>query len=159
MTFRFFSAFPFSSLVSWKLTPFGCGNQYTWLFGLNLAIRVGPAGWSAWIVYLLVGTMQLVLIAMGVSFKLTGETAPHEVKRPGSIVDFHFDGWLPPSSRRNSMASSHLAPDEHRPLLGGWLHQRPGSGSQSRSRPRASPAPDRGRAGGGEGVSVGPAGR
>lgn len=136
------------------------GDQYTWLFGLNLAIRVGPAGWSAWIVYLLVGTMQLVLIAMGVSFKLTGETAPDEIKRPGSIVNFHFDGWVPESqSRRNSMASSHLAPDEHRPLLAGWL-ARPVSGSKSRSRPRASPAPDRGRAAAGrDGVSVGPAGR
>ena len=33
-------------------------------------IRVGLAGWSAWIVYVLVGTMQIVLIAFAIIFAI-----------------------------------------------------------------------------------------
>lgn len=102
-----------------------------------MALRVGYTGWSAWVVYLVVGTMQLVLIAMGLSFKITGETAPDEIKRPGSIVSFHFEGWEPSldvatwrrttststsMTRSSSMTSSQLAPDERRPLLA-WMEE------------------------------------
>lgn len=43
---------------------------YTWTFGINMIIRVGVNGWSAWIVYVLVGTMQLVLIGFAITFSL-----------------------------------------------------------------------------------------
>lgn len=78
-----------------------------------MVVRVGLPGWSAWVVYILVGTMQLVLIAMGISFKVAGETQPHEQRRP-SIIAMHFDGW---NASRRSVASSNVAPDERRPLL------------------------------------------
>ena len=45
-------------------------TPYTWIFGLNMIIRVGIKDWSAWIVYVLVGTMQLVLIGFTIIFKL-----------------------------------------------------------------------------------------
>lgn len=90
-----------------------------------MLLRVGPGGWSAWVVYVLVGTLQLVIIAMGVSFKITGEThAPDEMRRPrstpyhfveGCDLDKAFGRW----TRRSSAVSSsfHVAPDERRPLL------------------------------------------
>lgn len=43
---------------------------YTWTFGINMIVRVGIKGWSAWIVYVLVGTMQLVLIGFAITFSL-----------------------------------------------------------------------------------------
>src|SRR4051812_7749920 len=78
-----------------------------------MILRVGMAGWSAWVVYILVGTMQFILIAMGVYFKLTGETEPHEVRRK-SLIALHFEGW---NGSERSIASSNVAPDERRPLL------------------------------------------
>lgn len=78
-----------------------------------MVVRVGLPGWSAWVVYMLVGTMQLVLIAMGISFKVAGETQPHEQRRP-SVIAMHFDGW---DASRRSVASSNVAPDERRPLM------------------------------------------
>jgi hypothetical protein len=37
-------------------------KQYTWIFGISMIIRLGFEGWSVWIVYVLVGIMQLTLI-------------------------------------------------------------------------------------------------
>lgn len=59
---------------------------YTWIFGINMIVRVGLSGWSAWIVYVLVGTMQLVLIGFAVMFAISGQNASTEntdcYKRP-----------------------------------------------------------------------------
>lgn len=38
------------------------------IFAASLAARLGPAGWSAWIVYLVLATLQGVLLTMAVSF-------------------------------------------------------------------------------------------
>lgn len=104
-----------------------------------MIIRVGLAGWSAWVVYILVGTMQLVLIAMGLSFKIKGETQPHEQRRP-SVIAVHFDGW---NTSHRSVASSNVAPDERRPLLASPMrHASDGSGRVRRGTPS--------RGGGGE---------
>lgn len=43
---------------------------YTWIFGISMIVRVGISDWSAWIVYVLVGTMQLVLIVFAIIFSL-----------------------------------------------------------------------------------------
>lgn len=41
---------------------------YTWIFGISMIVRVGIKGWSAWIIYVLVGTMQLILIGFAIVF-------------------------------------------------------------------------------------------
>lgn len=43
---------------------------YTWTFGISMIVRLGFKGWSAWIVYVLVGTMQIVLIGFAIVFSL-----------------------------------------------------------------------------------------
>ncbi|KAK7740971.1 hypothetical protein SLS53_005034 [Cytospora paraplurivora] len=108
-----FTTWHLGHLGSLSLASLCLSAPYTWIFGINMIVRVGLAGWSAWIVYILVGTMQLILITMGVSFKVTGETQPHEQRRP-SVIAVHFDGW---NSSHRSVASSNIAPDERRPLL------------------------------------------
>ncbi|KAI5241179.1 hypothetical protein E4T43_05684 [Aureobasidium subglaciale] len=49
-------------LGSLSLTSICMGAPYTWIFGINMIIRLGLSGWSVWIVYVLVGVMQLILI-------------------------------------------------------------------------------------------------
>ncbi|KAL1848541.1 hypothetical protein Daus18300_013551 [Diaporthe australafricana] len=109
------------ALTTWRLGHLGSlslaslclSAPYTWTFGISMILRLGPQGWSAWAVYVLVGTMQLALIAMGAWFKLAGETQPHEVRRK-SLIALHFDGW---DKSRRSVASSNVEPDERSPLL------------------------------------------
>lgn len=72
--------------------------------------------------YLLVGTMQLALIAMGAWFKLAGETQPHEVRRE-SLTALHFDDW---NGSRRSIASSNVASDQPSPLLPTEMWRKPG---------------------------------
>lgn len=43
---------------------------YNWIFGISMIVRLGIQGWSAWIVYVLVGTMQAALIGFAVAFWL-----------------------------------------------------------------------------------------
>lgn len=38
------------------------------LFALSLGLRVGTKGWSTWIVYIITGTLQFVLLAMAILF-------------------------------------------------------------------------------------------
>lgn len=82
-------------------------------------IRVGLAGWSAWIVYVLVGTMQIVLIAFAIIFAIRDRKKDKEDK-PASTVP-QFEGWtISRRERRDSglsHAPSNIAPDEHSPLL------------------------------------------
>jgi hypothetical protein len=88
-----------------------------------MMMRVGVQGWSAWIVYLIVGLMQFVLIAMGVAYSVRDWQRPPRSRttsatpsnRP-SFSHFQFGGW---NGSRQSMVSSNVAPDEHRPLLAG----------------------------------------
>lgn len=132
-----------------------------------MIVRVGLPGWSAWAVYMLVGTMQLVLIAMGASFKVTGETQPHEQRRP-SVIAMHFDGWNA-SARSVASSAGGVAPDERRPLLAGpspMRHASDGGPPSSRSRGAAadrrplvsmSPPPRRSRDG--RAAAGSPAGR
>lgn len=65
-------------VTTWRLGHLGSLSSaslfftapYTWIFGISMIVRVGTNGWSAWIVYVLVGTMQLVLIGFAVIFKM-----------------------------------------------------------------------------------------
>jgi hypothetical protein len=89
-----------------------------------MIIRVGLTGWSAWIVYVLVGTMQLVLIAFAIIFAIRDRGKPKfDIKRrhpSGSAVSDHFGEWQfqrgrNPASR--STRASNVALDETRSLL------------------------------------------
>lgn len=51
---------------------------YNWVFGISMIARLGPGGWSAWIVYVLVGTMQAVLIGFAMAFWLRERKAQRE---------------------------------------------------------------------------------
>jgi hypothetical protein len=97
-----------------------------------MMIREGLDGWSVWVVYMLVGIMQLVLISMGISYELKNlrratQNAERVTRgppeRPLNRLNLQFRGWN--ASRQSVAPSSHLAPDETRPLL---ADQRP-SGS------------------------------
>lgn len=106
--------------------------QYTWIFGINMMIRVGLGGWSAWIVYVLVGIMQVVLVVMGIAFAIRDGNQPRKERItsvPGSYdgSDSFDSRWTlyAPRARTTSTVShgtrsvrSGVAPDERRPLLG-----------------------------------------
>ena len=87
-----------------------------------MIIRVGIAGWSAWIVYVLVGSMQIILIIMAISFTIRDRKLAKEGKQHCS-TPAHLEGWDNMSfsrSRSGSMVShvpSHLGPDERSPLV------------------------------------------
>ncbi|KAI0136156.1 hypothetical protein BJ170DRAFT_600541 [Xylariales sp. AK1849] len=100
-------------LGSLSLVSLCLSAPYTWIFGTNMIIRVGLKGWSAWIVYLLVGMMQLVLIVTGIFFLIRDRRRPREVKLRNN-VHLYFRGW---NQSGRSIASSNIAPDERRSLL------------------------------------------
>lgn len=97
-------------------------SQYTWIFGINMLIRTGLRGWSSWIVYIIVGLMQVGLIGMGIKFKLRDreqqqkQNLPEDGKPTGILDTFKIPGW---NRSSQSVASSSMPPDERRPLLAG----------------------------------------
>lgn len=112
-------------------------TQYTWIFGINMMVRVGLRGWSSWIVYIIVGIMQVGLIGMGIIFKMR-EREKHDPEEHGkapSLLDhFKVPGW---NRSSQSVASSSMPPDERRPLLAGHTlsgdsNNRATSGSRTR---------------------------
>ncbi|KAF7532178.1 hypothetical protein G7054_g8193 [Neopestalotiopsis clavispora] len=103
------------SLGSLSLISLCLMTPYTWIFAINMVMRVGFAGWSAWIVYFLVGAMQLLLITMGIAFAIRDwKNPPEDPRSARAASSLDFDGW---NGSRRSLASSQVAPDEHRPLL------------------------------------------
>jgi hypothetical protein len=96
--------------------------QYTWIFGINMIMRVGVADWSAWIVYVLVGSMQIVLIIMAVCFTVRDRRLAKEGKQH-CATPAHLEGWdsLDFSRSRTGSVVSHvasnMAPDERSPLF------------------------------------------
>jgi hypothetical protein len=127
-----YTTYTLGHLGSLSLASLTLSAPYTWIFGVSMMIREGLDGWSVWVVYILVGVMQLVLISMGISYELKSlrraaqnaeRIARGPPERPLNRLNLQFRGW---NASRHSMApSSHLAPDETRPLL---ADQRP-SGS------------------------------
>ncbi|KAK6384883.1 hypothetical protein LTS17_002446 [Exophiala oligosperma] len=97
---------------------------YKWIFGINIMIRVGLKDWSAWIVYVLVGTMQIVLIVMAICFAVRDRKLAKEGKQHCSAAP-EFEGWNTVTtwtsrSRQTSILShtaSNIAPDERSPLI------------------------------------------
>ncbi|RMX75942.1 hypothetical protein D0867_16700, partial [Hortaea werneckii] len=106
---------------------------YTCIFGINMIIRLGLRGWSAWIVYVLVGTMQVLLAGMGISFAVRDRKKPKGERKPSVPAEDDcaaspsFDSrWNLYASRARAASSlsqgtrstrSGVAPDERRPLL------------------------------------------
>jgi len=54
-----------------------------------MILRYGLRGWSVWIVYVLVGTMQLILIAMGIAFMIRDRNATE--KGDDSAIEGDFE--------------------------------------------------------------------
>ncbi|KAK5686576.1 hypothetical protein LTS10_002696 [Elasticomyces elasticus] len=78
-------------LGSLSLTGMCLQTPYTWIFCISMMLRVGLQGWSVWIVYVLVGSAQLVLIAMGIIFAYRPSNTSQEAKSPGPVED--SEGW------------------------------------------------------------------
>ncbi|KAI1614737.1 hypothetical protein EDD36DRAFT_163498 [Exophiala viscosa] len=93
---------------------------YTWIFGINMIIRVGLTGWSAWIVYVLVGTMQIILVGMAIGFTIRDRRLAKEGKQH-CATPAQFEGWNTWTGDRRpsqvSFAPSGIAPDERSPLV------------------------------------------
>ncbi|KAK0279559.1 hypothetical protein LTR35_000316 [Friedmanniomyces endolithicus] len=75
-----------------------------------MLIRVGLEAWSVWTVYLLVGTMQLVLIGMGIYFAIRDRKEAQEEKSTAVEEEDFVEGW-------NAYAPSPLGADERSLLL------------------------------------------
>ncbi|KAI7530580.1 hypothetical protein KC331_g14587 [Hortaea werneckii] len=114
---------------------------YTWIFGINMIIRLGLRGWSAWIVYVLVGTMQVLLAGMGICFAVRDHQKPKDERKASVPAEDDcaaspsFDSrWNLYASRARASSSlsrgarstrSDVAPDERRPLLASSAAERP----------------------------------
>lgn len=108
------------TLGSLSLVSLAISTPYTWIFGISMIARVGVRGWSVWIVYLLVGSMQLVLIGTGVAYMVRDRRNAQDVDRAEhDSFNPYFEGW---NGTSRSLESSGVEPDEQRPLLSG---QRP----------------------------------
>lgn len=85
-----------------------------------MMVKVGLEGWSVWVVYVLVGTMQIILIVMAVIFKIRDRKVSKEGNHQVSWTH-DSDVWNRSSRSRASTSVSHahsdVAPDEHSPLL------------------------------------------
>ncbi len=64
---------------------------YMWIFCINMMIRVGLEAWSVRTVYLLVGTMQLILMGMGIYFAIRDRKEPEE-GNPTAVEKGDFEG-------------------------------------------------------------------
>lgn len=104
-------------ITTWRLGHLGSFSAaglcflapYTWIFGISMIVRVGITGWSAWIVYVLVGTMQLVLLGLAIFFRLR---QPHQQTEDARIAHDKVD--LPLTSHAGM---SQVQVDESSPLL------------------------------------------
>ncbi|TKA79064.1 hypothetical protein B0A55_02515 [Friedmanniomyces simplex] len=107
-------------LGSLSLTGLYLQAPYTWIFCVNMMIRVGLEAWSVWTVYLLVGTMQLILIGMGIFFAIRDRKESDEGKST-AVHEEDFESWNAYVRSRApsnvSQAPSNLAPDERSLLL------------------------------------------
>lgn len=81
------------------------------LFAFSLFLRVGPQGWSAWLVYCVTATCQAVLLCMAISFYLRDAKQPDKGQMPDPpylhTTDYddptERDALLPPSGERRSL--------------------------------------------------------
>ncbi|KAK6515851.1 hypothetical protein TWF281_004442 [Arthrobotrys megalospora] len=120
-----FTTWHLGHLGSLSVAMLALSTPSTWIFGFSLISRVGFAGWSAWIVYVLVGTMQLILIGTAILFAIRD----YQHGEPGkNTTDTGIQGnaWLDGYSISSedggdyeADADSMIAPDERMSLLDG----------------------------------------
>ncbi|KAF3923654.1 hypothetical protein ABW21_db0207534 [Orbilia brochopaga] len=117
-------------LTTWKLGHLGSLSvamlvialPSTWIFAFSLIGRVGMAGWSVWIVYVLVGSMQVVLVGTAILYAVRD----YQHGEPGkNTIETGMQGnaWLDDYSingeegEYEADADSMIAPDERMGLL------------------------------------------
>jgi len=99
--------------------------QSTWLFAFSLIARYGIAGWSSWLVMVLVGTMQLVLISTAIYFAIRdrreGRAGKNTIDRGmqgNAWLDGQQEGYVDYSGSRTTRETEEdIAPDEQTPLV------------------------------------------
>jgi hypothetical protein len=64
-------------------------GSYVW--AASLAARLGPAGWSAWGVYLVTGCLQGTLLAMGIYFEYTNRKKERKELEDRMAANGHAD--------------------------------------------------------------------
>ncbi|CAK1357972.1 hypothetical protein CB0940_07364 [Cercospora beticola] len=84
------------------------------LFAYSLFLRVGVEGWSTWLVYMVTGALQMVLLGMAASFHATRQ----QEKRQGINHDSSDDEDAADSERTTMANNSDGAADERTALLG-----------------------------------------
>ncbi|EWC47753.1 hypothetical protein DRE_02953 [Drechslerella stenobrocha 248] len=124
-------------LTTWKLGHLGSLSlamlvialPSTWIFAFTLIGRFGAAGWSAWIVYVLVGTMQIVLVATAIVFAVRdyqrGEPGKNTIET-GMQGNAWLDNYSISAEEGDYEADndSLIAPDERMSLLNGKSNQK-----------------------------------
>ncbi|GIZ41794.1 hypothetical protein CKM354_000508800 [Cercospora kikuchii] len=83
------------------------------LFAYSLFLRVGAEGWSTWLVYMVTGALQMVLLGMAASFHATRQ----QEKRQGIYRDSSDDEDAADSERTTMASNSDGAADERTALL------------------------------------------
>ncbi|KAF3171314.1 hypothetical protein TWF225_005464 [Orbilia oligospora] len=128
-----FTTWHLGHLGSLSVAMLALSTPSTWIFGFSLISRVGFAGWSAWIVYVLVGTMQLILIGTAIFFAIRdyqhGEPGKNTIET-GIQGNAWLDGYSISSEDGGDYevdAESMIAPDERMSLLDG--HDKKGKGT------------------------------
>ncbi|RVD85105.1 uncharacterized protein DFL_003436 [Arthrobotrys flagrans] len=120
-----FTTWHLGHLGSLSVAMLALSTPSTWIFGFSLISRVGSAGWSAWIVYVLVGTMQIILIGTAIFFAIRdyqhGEPGKNTIET-GIQGNAWLDGYSISSEDGGDYeagAESMVAPDERMSLLDG----------------------------------------
>lgn len=85
------------------------------VFAGSLAARLGKEGWSTWAVYLVLGTLQGILLVMAICFELRDRRLKKEPGSAGHVADGQYR-----TSRADSNGSTVRADEdsEDTPLLG-----------------------------------------
>lgn len=110
-----------------------------YVFAWSLASRLGPEGWSAWFLYLVIATLQGVILVMSICFTVRERREAKEAesdeeermirdRNDGQFDDHPEDGWQ--HGRSNS--------NERAPLLGSSGHGRSATRASRRARQSSS---------------------
>lgn len=77
------------------------------VFALSLGLRVGVAGWSTWLVYLVTGALQFVLLAMAINWWFMERNAAKVTDTPETRADTEENrGSAPPVDETTALLTS-----------------------------------------------------
>ena len=62
------------------------------LFAFSLWLRVGSRGWSVWLVYIVTGVLQSILLFLAITYFLADRRAGQETPLEDEALDEHVDG-------------------------------------------------------------------